>query len=199
MIRATEVYRDFVEATISDYNSHTSQWARDIYEDKSGTTDDIQRSNETMLPFRPRTSKFTLFRDGGFVKPPQSMTLRAWRALPTSAGKTFEWEGIVSALLDNKFEARLMNVKGASQNFSECAEFELQDVPLGDRDLVQLGAVFRWVIGQESRSGTRQKYSKIVFRRLPAWTQRSLAKAEKQLGLTMNAISWVEDEPTGER
>jgi hypothetical protein len=167
--------------TISEIKSDFTALATSVFGVKSGTNDVINQISETFLSSRPDTSLMTYFPDGKSIKTPDPITLREWKALPTSAGKTFEWEGIVTSVSKATFEARLMNVKGMADKFVEYADFDLQDVPDGDRDLVQPGGVFRWVVGLESRSSTRQKYSKIVFRRLPAWTQRSLQAAEKQL------------------
>lgn len=152
------------------------------------------------LPNAP--SKSTILRyysDGSIVRAPRPISLRVWKAIATSAGKTFEWEGVVLDLKGLTFTARLKNVKGAEVNFSEAAEFDIADVPIGDRDLLLPGGIFRWVVGLESRSGTRQKYSRIVFRRLPAWTARSLNKADSSLKELVAGINWLNDESASSR
>jgi len=44
--------------------------------------------------------------------------------------------------------------------------------------LVQEGAIFYWHIGYEKSSGTTQKSSKILFKRMPRWVCNDLQKAE---------------------
>jgi hypothetical protein len=43
--------------------------------------------------------------------------------------------------------------------------------------LVVEGALFDWHIGYEKTSGTTQKYSKILFRRMPRWTRSDFDRA----------------------
>jgi len=145
---------------------------------------------------RPVSTPFVFFSDGSNLKAPGPLGLRAWKAIPTSAGKTFEWEGLVLEIQESSFTARLRNVKGAKAEYDEFADFDLADVPPGDRDLLHPGGIFRWVVGLESRSGTRQRYSRIVFRRLPAWTSRSLKKSDEQLKVLVSGIQWIKNDAT---
>ena len=48
-----------------------------------------------------------------------------------------------------------------------------------DLQLVVEGALFDWHIGYEKKSGTTQKYSKILFRRMPRWTISDFEQANK--------------------
>jgi hypothetical protein len=139
----------------------------------------------------PATTRFTFFSDGSSLKAPDPLKLRAWKSIPTSAGKTFEWEGLVIDVKESSFTSRLRNIKGAKAEDEEIAVFHLDDISPGDRDLLQPGAIFRWVIGFELRSGTRQRYSRIVFRRLPALTSRSFEKSKQQLDELIAGIQWM--------
>ena len=167
---------------------------REMVEAAAGTNAFVRAKNETVAYARPNSTVFAYYTDGSSVKAPKPMALPTWKAIPTSAGKTFEWEGLVVEVKTETFSARLQNVKGTEVDFVEIAEFDLSDVSQGDRDLLKPGGIFRWVVGLEARSGTRQKYSRIVFRRLPAWTQRSLKQADQSLKDMMSEIQWAEND-----
>jgi hypothetical protein len=90
-----------------------------------------------------------------------------------------EWEGVVEKIdvNDASFSARLDDITNPATP-QEYAEFYLDDVSQDDMPLVQIGAVFRWVIGKrEDQFGTIERTSKIVFRRLPAYSVADIEKA----------------------
>lgn len=165
--------------------------AREMVDPLAGTNAFVRAENETVAYARPNSTVFAYYTDGSSLKASKPMALSTWKAIPTSAGKTFEWEGLVVEVKNDTFSARLKNVKGTGVEFEEIAEFDLADVSQGDRDLLKPGGIFRWVVGLEARSGTRQKYSRIVFRRLPAWTQRSLQHADQNLKNVISEIQWA--------
>jgi hypothetical protein len=78
-----------------------------------------------------RCQPFSPF-DGSSLRAPSPIGLRAWRAIPTSAGKTFEWEGLVLKFKTPVFSAPSQH-KGAKAEYEEIAQFDLVDVPPGDR------------------------------------------------------------------
>jgi hypothetical protein len=86
-----------------------------------------------------------------------------------------EWEGVVREIDEaaGVFWADLIDVSDP-QRGEEQAEFELALVPEADRDLLRSGGIFRWVIGTRFVNDTRERSSRIVFRRLPAWTASEL-------------------------
>jgi hypothetical protein len=169
---------------------------QELAEPSAGTRVFSRAAVATAVTPRPVSTPFAFFSDGSSLRAPSPIGLRAWKAIPTSAGKTFEWEGLVLEIQDASFSARLRNIKGAKAEYDEIAQFDLADVPPGDRDLLHPGAIFRWVVGLESRSGTRQRYSRIVFRRLPAWTSRSLKKSEEELKALVSGIQWIKNDAT---
>lgn len=169
---------------------------RELAEPSAGTRVFGRAAVATAGTPRPVSTPFTFFSDGSSLRAPSPLGLRAWKAIPTSAGKTFEWEGLVLEIQGSSFSARLRNIKGAKAEYDEIADFDLADVPPGDRDLLHPGGIFRWVVGLESRSGTRQRYSRIVFRRLPAWTSRSLKKSDEQLKELVSGIQWIKNDAT---
>ena len=171
--------------------------ARNVASNEAGTDEWEFDTHITSASSRPKKMWMTYYADGSSVSSPAPITMKAWRALPTSTGKVFEWEGVVTRIERDYFQAKLKNVKGATSDSFEHAEFSVSDVPIGDRDLLCVGGIFRWVVGLESRSGTRQKYSKVVFRRLPAWTQKSLENEVEKLNKMFSSISWMTDESSG--
>jgi hypothetical protein len=172
---------------------------RELIEPSAGTRVFGRAAAVTAATPRPVSTPFAFFSDGSSLKAPVPIGLRAWKAIPTATGKTFEWEGLVIEVGESSFKSRLRNMKGAKTEIEEIAEFDLADIPPGDRDLLQPGGIFRWVIGLESRSGTRQRYSRIVFRRLPAWTTKSLKKSDQQLKELVSGIHWITHDATNAR
>lgn len=89
------------------------------------------------------------------------------------------WEGRVTDINahDGEFTARLVPLSGAAREESE-AVFDINDVSSNDRDLLQVGGVFQWIIGYRRYSyGQMERVSAINFRRLPAWYEDDLRRA----------------------
>ena len=86
-----------------------------------------------------------------------------------------EWEGYVVSVGTDSFTARLLDLTAGSTHEEEEAEIPSEEVSEQDHCRIQTGAIFRWVIGYErSTSGVRKRVSVIVFRDLPAITERDL-------------------------
>jgi hypothetical protein len=115
-------------------------------------------------------------------------------AKPMPAADVFialqEWEGVVSDIEDNTFIARLTDIT-SRENPEEEADFPIDDLRRDDIKLLQPGAVFRWVIGYETKKdGTKRRASEIIFRRLPQWTKKDIQEADKEACDLANAITW---------
>ncbi|MEQ3673430.1 hypothetical protein [Pseudophaeobacter sp.] len=115
------------------------------------------------------------------------------RTTPSSTGKVVEWEGVVETIAEDYFNCRMKVVKGSEVDFDEFSEFSLDRVDPGDRDLIQPGALFRLVIGVQAISGTRQQFSRLIFRRLPAWRQEAMESAQSHLEAVVNGIDWADE------
>ncbi len=86
-----------------------------------------------------------------------------------------EWEGHVVSVGDNAFVARLVDVTAGMEYESEEASIPLQELSDHDAARLEVGDIFRWVIGYErSPEGTRKRVSQIVFRDLPRMTEGDL-------------------------
>jgi len=84
-----------------------------------------------------------------------------------------EWEGYVISIEDYAFVARLVDLTAGTLHESEEATIPLDEISDHDVDNMELGSIFRWVIGYErSPSGTQKRVSQIVFRDLPRMTER---------------------------
>lgn len=90
------------------------------------------------------------------------------------------WEGTVEQVGPEAFIATLRSLRDAHESEKE-AEVPLDSINPDDLELLAPGAVFYWTIGYEqSPAGTRRRFSQLKFRRLPAWTKKDLARAERK-------------------
>ena len=89
-----------------------------------GTRANVTGSSPTSAEPRQSNSKLSLFSDGSSIQASTPVPVNVWRSIPTSAGKTFEWEGSVLEVSQGSFTARLIGVKGV-EAASEIAEFDL--------------------------------------------------------------------------
>ena len=91
-----------------------------------------------------------------------------------------QWEGTVVEVQAKDVVADLHDLLEGEREYS--ATIPLEEVPAGDRKLVQPGAVFDWVIGIRTEHGTQETFSRIAFRRLPAWGVSELRRLEQARG-----------------
>ena len=90
-----------------------------------------------------------------------------------------EWEGYVVEINETEFTARLLDVTANASFEEEEADIPYAEIADDDRGKIQLGRIFRWVIGYErSAAGTKKRVSQIVFRDLPAVAKSDLQAAE---------------------
>jgi len=99
-----------------------------------------------------------------------------------------EWEGSVLDLSRDTFTARLKDLVDPDAP-EEIAEFCYDDLQQGDETLVKPGAVFRWIIGTtiSPKGGMNQKFSRLHFRKLPAWREEHFNKAQE------TTEDWIEN------
>lgn len=121
------------------------------------------------------------------VVPPVSIPKR------TQAQPRFDalqkWEGRVSRIDDSTFTAVLLD--NLDPSVEEEAEFDLEEVSRGDLNLVAPGAVFYWSVGYRTEpSGERSRSSVLVFRRLPAWSEKGLHRAADRAKELRDSFGW---------
>ena len=89
-----------------------------------------------------------------------------------------EWEGHVVAINGTVFTARLVDLTGGGSYEEEEAQIPLEEVSEADAARIQIGSIFRWVIGfKRSAMGQKERVSLIVFRDLPA-----MSRSDEQAG-----------------
>lgn len=102
-----------------------------------------------------------------------------WKSTTVGYNTLQEWEGYVIDINKDGFTARIMDLTNRDVKEEE-AEFELNDLSDDDKRRLRIGAIFRWSIGYHiSAGGSKQRYSRIIFRNMPVWSERELKKNEK--------------------
>jgi len=90
-----------------------------------------------------------------------------------------DWEGVVEEVRDDDFVARLMDKTAAKKFDSEAAEIPKSEVDMDDIDLVKPGAIFYLTVFRRVlRNGRQERITRLIFRRLPAWTPSMLKSVE---------------------
>lgn len=103
-----------------------------------------------------------------------------------------EWEGEVIRIEEDRFLGRLHDLSEWNDaSFCEETEFSLKEISETDLSLLKEGAIFRWSLGfSRTPAGTRERTSRIVFRRLPAWTKKDLALSTQRAEELWKSIEW---------
>jgi hypothetical protein len=123
------------------------------------------------------------------------LSLPPYAGLPAYSAGSFnalqEWEGVVLEVGAESFTARLTDLTAGNKIETEEADFPIADLRDEDHERLRPGAVFRWAIGyHRSPGGTRTRASRIVFRRLPAWSAQELGEARREAERLSVGIEW---------
>lgn len=102
-----------------------------------------------------------------------------------------EWEGQVLSIHPDEgvFIAALTDMTAKESIETEEAEFPISDLSDSDSQLLEEGAIFRWIIGYEYRGTQRRRFSRTSFRNLPQWNEAELLAADKEAE-RLNAIEY---------
>lgn len=141
--------------------------------------ENIEETSDVFLDVEAQTS--IEFFDALEKKKVTTRTLKTTRIQPV-VRETFvaeqEWEGVVIDVDDNSFNARLIDVSVPCDD-EEIASFPINTIKAEQINQLQPGAIFRWSIGyKRDSSGTKEKESIIVFRRLPMWTKKEIEESD---------------------
>jgi hypothetical protein len=80
-------------------------------------------------------------------------------------------------LLPASFIADLVDITAGNRRPTEPAEIPADEIGSDQLGRIELGSIFRWAVGyQRNASGTRMRYSNIVFRTLPPWTPKDKSR-----------------------
>ncbi|MCR9025494.1 hypothetical protein NW939_12820 [Aeromonas caviae] len=92
-----------------------------------------------------------------------------------------EWDGVVIEVKsNNKVYARVWDALQGQDAGEEFFELSLDKIITVGHDLCKEGAIFRWSFGYlRTAKGTKQKHSKMVFRRIPSWSRDEVVRIEK--------------------
>jgi len=102
-----------------------------------------------------------------------------------------EWEGYVLHIDSDTFTARLRDLTDHNSTEEEEVELSLDDLNEFDRKILKEGSIFRWLVGYSmSPFGSKKRFSTLVLRRLPAWTENSIHRREKRTRELVSAIEW---------
>lgn len=104
---------------------------------------------------------------------------RVRRSQPVTLHALQEWEGYVTEINETEFTANLTDLTAGATYAGEEAIIPIEEISDADAAKMQVGSLFRWVIGYERRSGTKKRVSYIVFRDLPAITKTDLRRGEE--------------------
>ena len=86
-----------------------------------------------------------------------------------------EWEGYVVEISTTHFKSQLIDLTQGAAVEDEEADIPLEEISPIDRRRIEVGSVFRWIVGYERTvSGSRRHVSHIVFRDLPRYTRRDV-------------------------
>jgi hypothetical protein len=99
-----------------------------------------------------------------------------------------EWEGRVVQLAGRIVIARLVDITAGEKEETEEVELPIDDVTEADQALLQPGAIFRWILGYSYASGRKERFARVVVRRLPVWTEREMQEADKEASELHDAI-----------
>ena len=99
-----------------------------------------------------------------------------WKSAGVGYNVMQEWEGYIVSIQKDYFTARITDLTNRAVKEEE-ADFEINDLTDDDKRRLRAGAIFRWSIGYNiSAGGTKQRYSRIVFRNMPAWGEKELKR-----------------------
>jgi len=110
-----------------------------------------------------------------------SVWLAPPRVPPPRPVQTFlplqEWEGCVTKIDDKRFWAELKNLTAGERFPTEEAEIPLEELSAFDAARLEIGVLFRWVIGYwTSPQGEKRNISQIVLRDLPRITKADIER-----------------------
>ena len=138
------------------------------------------RGKSTATGNRP-TSSLQHTRDGVLAYPAMSLPLTIKPAPRTTTLHPLqEWEGYVTEITEDEFVARLIDITAGLPYESEEAVIPFAEVSDHEALDMDVGSIFRWVIGYERASrGIRKLVSRIVIRDLPRMTERELREGRE--------------------
>ena len=132
-------------------------------------------TNDTGAP-ATRNHQWNGRHPNGLLAVRRAVPKNSWDRGPSFFAKQ-EWEGRVTAIRRDEFDARLRDLTGGGRHV---ATIELEEIGPEDRERMFVGSLFHWVMGYErSPGGTRSYVSRIVFLSPPRPTKRDLERGQR--------------------
>ncbi len=103
--------------------------------------------------------------------------------------KTQKWFGHITEIKDTVIFARLDDLNDLTTH--EIAEFDIEDIPYDDRELISIGAGFYFSIGQSyDTNGQLERKSLIRFQRTKPWDEADLEVILEEADNLSNKLKW---------
>ena len=91
-----------------------------------------------------------------------------------------EWEGYVTKIEEGIVLADLIDLVTGEVKPSTSAEIPIDEFPDDESKYIKVGGTFRWSIGyRRSRSGQKDRISRIIFRKMPLYLQNDMDAVKK--------------------
>jgi hypothetical protein len=115
---------------------------------------------------------------------------QAERTVVPREQKLQEWEGRVVAISADRFQAQLVDLTAGNEHETESGDFPIEELSDADRKLLRDNAIFRWLIGYRYIGATKERFARMVFRRLPAWSAMELRAARQSARKLALGLKW---------
>lgn len=120
------------------------------------------------------------------------LTPEVWE-IPRAEASTMtiqRWEGVVLACSSNTFTARIVDVQRGHPDEEVVLAYD--EISPFDQEMVAEGAIFYWGVGYRQRlpNGSRERVSRIRFRRLPAWTRAEVDEQLERARVLAENLGW---------
>ncbi len=103
--------------------------------------------------------------------------------------KTQKWVGHITEMKNSVIYARLDDLNDSTTH--EIAEFDIEEVPYEDRELISVGAGFYFSIGQSyDTNGQLERKSLIRFQRAKPWDEADLEIILDEADNLSNKLKW---------
>jgi hypothetical protein len=113
------------------------------------------------------------------------------RARPVSREELLqEWEGRVVEIRADQFTARLVDLSAGDNEERDEVDILISDLAAADLELLRENSIFRWLIGYRYFGSTKERFTRVVFRRMPAWSRNELRAARRSAEQRAERMVW---------
>ncbi len=168
----------FLKYFYSQNNSPEKEVRSAIEKIEANLKNDDESATRIVLPEKPKEAPVMI------LKNPEPLKEK-YRLLQ-------QWMGTILEVHKDYFISQLHDMSGNTPD--EEAEIDFDEISERDMYLIKPGAFFYWNIGyHESKSGQRTRSSLIIFRRLPAWTEKEIERSRKKSEDICVKLGWGMD------